>query len=69
MSIHELMRLRDPDGRVRVVRYARAVKTGRVFVYVRTGMFRTKTVGGWDLLKALDRLVYELGSEGWEVVS
>lgn len=69
MSVREIMRLRDPDGRVRVVRYERDVKTSRVFVYVRTGMFSTKTVGGWDLQKALERLVYELGSEGWEVVS
>lgn len=69
MSIRELMRLRDPNGRVRVVRYDRSIKTGRVFVYVRTGMFCIRTVCGWDLQKALERLVYELEGEGWEVVS
>lgn len=68
MTRYDFVKLRDPNGTVRRIRYTRSTKTGRVFAYVRTGMFRSRTMGGWTLSEAVRRLVDRLVREGWEVV-
>lgn len=63
------MKLKDPSGRIRKIRYVVVPPTLRVDAYVRTGLFRREWASAWTISGAIKCLIERLEEEGWEVVS
>lgn len=69
MSGATSMKLKDPNGKVRKIRYVVVPPTLRVDACVRTGLFRREWASAWTVPGAVRRLAERLEGEGWEVVS
>lgn len=63
------MKLKDPNGRIRKIRYVVVPPTLRVDACVRTGLFRREWASAWTISGAIKRLIERLEEEGWEAIS
>lgn len=63
------MKLKDPNGRIRKIRYVVVPPTLRVDACVRTGLFRREWASAWTITGAVRRLAERLEGEGWRRIS
>lgn len=69
MSCATNMKLKDPNGRIRKIRYVVVPPTLRVDACVRTGLFRREWASAWTISGAIKRLIERIEEEGWEAIS